>query len=55
MSEETGAVAIEARGASRYYAMGETTVRAVDDVSFTIARGEFAALLGPRVQANPRC
>ncbi len=46
MSKEHGA-AIEARGASRYYSMGETIVRAVDDVSFTIARGEFAALLGP--------
>ncbi len=46
MSTETGA-AIEARGASRYYKMGETTVRAVEDVSFSIARGEFAALLGP--------
>jgi putative ABC transport system ATP-binding protein len=46
MSTETG-LAIEARGASRYYKMGETTVRAVEDVSFTIARGEFAALLGP--------
>jgi putative ABC transport system ATP-binding protein len=47
MGEETGTVAIEVRSASRYYAMGETTVRAVDDVSFAIARGEFAALLGP--------
>jgi putative ABC transport system ATP-binding protein len=46
MSEESGA-AIEARSASRYYTMGETTVRAVDEVSFSIARGEFAALLGP--------
>jgi ABC-type lipoprotein export system ATPase subunit len=52
MSEEMGSQAIEATGASRYYTMGEaakggSTVRAVDDVSFTIARGEFAALLGP--------
>ncbi len=47
MSEKTGAAAIEARVASRYYTMGEATVRAVDDVSFTIERGEFAALLGP--------
>jgi putative ABC transport system ATP-binding protein len=47
MSEETAAVAIEARGASRHYTMGETTVRAVQDVSFNIPRGEFAALLGP--------
>jgi ABC-type lipoprotein export system ATPase subunit len=47
MGEETGAVAIEARSASRYYTMGDAIVRAVDDVSFTIERGEFAALLGP--------
>lgn len=47
MSEETGALAIEVSSASRYYTMGEATVRAVDDVSFTIGRGEFAALLGP--------
>jgi ABC-type lipoprotein export system ATPase subunit len=46
MSEES-AVAIEVCSASRYYAMGDATVRAVDDVSFTIERGEFAALLGP--------
>jgi putative ABC transport system ATP-binding protein len=47
MSEESGAVAIEAQGACRYYTMGEDSVHAVEDVSFTIARGEFAALLGP--------
>jgi putative ABC transport system ATP-binding protein len=47
MSEETGTVAMEAHGASRYYTMGDTIVRAVDDVSFSIRRGDFAALLGP--------
>ena len=47
MGEKTGTVAIEARGASRYYTMGEAIVCAVDDVSFTIDRGEFVALLGP--------
>jgi len=31
---------------SRHYHMGETSVRAVDDVSLSIARGEFLALLG---------
>lgn len=31
---------------SRHYLMGETRVRAVDDVSFSIARGEYLALLG---------
>jgi ABC-type lipoprotein export system ATPase subunit len=47
MSEETGATAIEVCSANRYYTMGDATVRAVDDVSFTIGRGEFGALLGP--------
>jgi putative ABC transport system ATP-binding protein len=47
MSQETGTAAIEAQGASRYYTMGEATVHAVEDVSFSIPRGEFAALLGP--------
>jgi len=31
---------------SRHYHMGETSVRAVDDVSLSIAGGEFLALLG---------
>jgi putative ABC transport system ATP-binding protein len=47
MGREAGVVAIEAQGASRNYAMGEATVHAVEDVSFVIERGEFAALLGP--------
>ena len=46
MSEETG-LAIEAQHASRFYTMGDVTVHAVEDVSFAIARGDFAALLGP--------
>jgi putative ABC transport system ATP-binding protein len=31
---------------SRHYQMGETSVRAVDDVSLSVARGEYLALLG---------
>src|SRR5215469_11927756 len=31
---------------SRHYQMGETSVRAVDDVSFSVYTGEFLALLG---------
>lgn len=31
---------------SRHYQMGETCVRAVDDVSFSVFAGEFLALLG---------
>jgi len=39
--------AIELRAVSRTYAMGDAQVRAVDQVSFAIPRGDFAALLGP--------
>src|SRR5882762_890257 len=31
---------------SRHYAMGEASIRAVDDVSLTVPTGEFLALLG---------
>ena len=29
------------------YQMGEVTITAVEDVSFTIERGEFAVIVGP--------
>ncbi len=32
---------------SRVYQVGESTVRALDEVSLAIARGEFAAIMGP--------
>jgi putative ABC transport system ATP-binding protein len=38
--------AIHLQQVSRYYTMGETSVRAVDDVSLSIGEGEFLALLG---------
>jgi putative ABC transport system ATP-binding protein len=47
MSEESVVQAITAEAACRHYIMGESTVRAVEQVSFSIAQGEFAALLGP--------
>jgi ABC-type lipoprotein export system ATPase subunit len=37
---------IRAQGLSRSYRMGEAEIRAVDDISFSIAAGEFVALLG---------
>ncbi len=38
--------AIQLDHISRYYAMGETSVRAVDDVSLSIPANQFLALLG---------
>jgi putative ABC transport system ATP-binding protein len=38
--------AVQLEHISRHYKMGETSVRAVDDVSLSVARGEFLALLG---------
>ena len=38
--------AIEIQHVSRHYAMGEESIRAVDDVSLTVPAGEFLALLG---------
>jgi len=37
---------IQAQQLSRHYRMGESEIRAVNDVSFSIAAGEFVALLG---------
>ena len=43
----SSSAAIQLRSVSRQYQMGETLVRAVDQVSFEIPRSDFAALLGP--------
>lgn len=37
---------IELLDLQRYYEMGDTTVKAVDGVSFTIERGEYVAIVG---------
>src|SRR5690242_5119138 len=42
----TQGAAIEVRGLARIYRMGESEIRAVNDVSFSIGGGEFVALLG---------
>jgi NitT/TauT family transport system ATP-binding protein len=38
---------VEVRGLSKSFKLGTTVLDAVKDVSFTIAKGEFVALLGP--------
>ncbi len=32
---------------SKVYGQGENQVRAVDDISFTVEKGEFLAIIGP--------
>jgi putative ABC transport system ATP-binding protein len=44
--DEDGAV-IRLDHVSRVYQVGESVVRALDDVSLAIPRGEFAAIMGP--------
>ncbi len=38
---------IEAAGLTRTYRRGSEEVRAVDDITFTLTAGEFAAIIGP--------
>lgn len=38
---------IEVKALSRHYRMGPTTVKALDGVDFSIAAGEFVAIVGP--------
>ncbi len=45
LSQSNG-FAIRAEKVSRHYQMGEALIRAVDDANFSIATGEFVALLG---------
>ena len=38
---------IELKGVSRYYEMGEELVKALDQVSVVIEKGDFVAIMGP--------
>lgn len=44
MTEQT---AVEAKNAARHYGSGSSAVKALDDVSLSIRKGEFFTLLGP--------
>ncbi len=38
---------IQIKNLSRYYQMGPTTVKAIDDISLSIGEGEFVSIIGP--------
>ncbi|MEL7649092.1 MAG: ABC transporter ATP-binding protein [Sedimentibacter sp.] len=38
---------LRAENISKYYKMGEVTVKALEDVSFDVKKGEFVVILGP--------
>ena len=37
------------------YGKGENSVKAVDNVSFSVEKGEFVAIVGPAAAGNPPC
>ena len=54
-AERNGKAAIRTEHLVRHYPMGDALVRAVDDVTMSVAAGEFVALLGSSGSENPRC
>jgi len=44
--DKAASTIVEARGLTKIYSRGVEQVRALDDVSFTIAEGEFVAIVG---------
>ncbi|HLC53104.1 MAG TPA: ABC transporter ATP-binding protein [Candidatus Nanoarchaeia archaeon] len=38
---------IELKNVSKYYEMGETTVKAIDGISLSVEKGDFVAIMGP--------
>ena len=47
MGSDTSEAGVEARGVVKTYGQGDAAIRALDDVSLGIRRGEFFTLLGP--------
>jgi len=54
-TEVAEAPTIELRGVSRIYGKGASTVTALERVDFTVARGEFVALMGPSGAGKSTC
>lgn len=38
---------IELKDIKKYYHLGDQTIKAIDDVSFTVEKGEFVSIIGP--------
>ena len=47
MDRQTPTAALEAQAVVKTYPVGDGIVKAVDGVSFSVAPGEFVALVGP--------
>ncbi len=45
--EKQKPVVIKLKNVAKYYQMGESTVKAVDDVDVVVHKGEFVAVMGP--------
>ncbi len=43
----TDAICVEAKGLEKHYRLGSSTLKALDQVSLAIAKGEFAGVVGP--------
>jgi putative ABC transport system ATP-binding protein len=54
-SQDTSTPAVELRSASRVYGMGATEVHALEDIDFTVEKGEFVALMGPSGAGKSTC
>lgn len=47
MSKAAGKIAVAAKGVSKSYHLGRTTLRVIRNVDFQVAAGEFVAVTGP--------
>lgn len=46
---------LEVKNLCKTYGKGDTMVKALDNVSFSVEKGEFIAIVGHRAQVNQPC